>query len=77
MDAILEFNSHPWDVFAIVGDIKLFLKDYPYNSEVWISCLGHMATAHESAHWIYNIIKSGMSLVFEIPPSIKVICNHE
>ena len=61
---------------TIVNDIRLFLEDYPHVFVFWISHLGNMV-AHESAYWVFNVIRSGSRLVSKISPSIEVVCNHE
>ena len=48
-NAILGFASCLWSIFALIEDIKLFLKDFPNVSIVWINRLGNM-TIHESVH---------------------------
>ena len=53
-------------------DIKLFLEDYSYVLIIWTNLLASKAT-HESAHWVFNVIKSGSGLVSKVPLVVKVI----
>ena len=76
VNAILGFSSCLWFALAPVEDIKLFLEDYSHVFLFWISHLSNMST-HESVYWVFNVIRSDLVLIFEIPPSIKMICNHK
>ena len=63
-------------VNAITEDIKIFLDNYPRVSFYWVNRLGNMV-AHKSAHWVFNVIRSGSSPISKIPPTIENLCNHE
>ena len=76
VNTILGFNSCLQVVFTIVEDIKLFLEDYPHEFVVWINHLDNII-AYESVYWVFNVIRSGLRLVFKISPSIEVVYNHE
>lgn len=76
VDAILGYVLPPWSVVVLVKDVKLFLEDFPNVSLLWISRLCNLAV-HESARWVFNVIRSGSGSVFEVPSTVKVVCNHE
>ena len=76
VDAIMGYVSCPWNVSAKVEDVKLFLEDFPHVSVPWISRLGNLV-AHESAQWMYNVIRSGSSSISKVPSTVDVICIHE
>ena len=61
---------------ALVEDIKVFLEDFPHVSLLWVSRLCNLV-AHESAQWVFNVIRSGSGFVSEVPSIVEVVCNHE